>query len=100
MRTLTLGEGLEALLKRAAESRLVLLGEATHGTHEFYVLRAGHPGVGAAAAHLNAMNKHGAHPWQLSFSYGRALQAPALKAWSARRRTSRRRSTPSTSARS
>ncbi|HEY6706552.1 MAG TPA: class I fructose-bisphosphate aldolase, partial [Actinomycetota bacterium] len=20
-------------------------------------------------------------PWQLSFSYGRALQAPALKAW-------------------
>ncbi len=40
MRTLTLGEGLEALLKRAAESRFVLLGEATHGTHEFYVLRA------------------------------------------------------------
>ena len=23
----------------------------------------------------------GPHPWQLSFSYGRALQAPALKAW-------------------
>jgi fructose-bisphosphate aldolase, class I len=23
----------------------------------------------------------GEHPWQLSFSYGRALQAPALKAW-------------------
>ena len=22
------------------------------------------------------------HPWQLSFSYGRALQAPPLKAWS------------------
>jgi fructose-bisphosphate aldolase class I len=27
------------------------------------------------------MNKSGPHPWQLSFSYGRALQAPALKAW-------------------
>ncbi len=34
-----------------------------------------------ATAHLNAMNKRGPHPWELSFSYGRALQAPALKAW-------------------
>jgi fructose-bisphosphate aldolase class I len=35
-----------------------------------------------ATAHLNAMNARGPHPWQLSFSYGRALQAPSLKAWS------------------
>jgi fructose-bisphosphate aldolase class I len=35
----------------------------------------------AATAHLNAMNRLGGTPWQLSFSYGRALQAPALKAW-------------------
>jgi len=34
-----------------------------------------------ATAHLNAINARGPHPWQLSFSYGRALQAPALKAW-------------------
>jgi fructose-bisphosphate aldolase class I len=34
-----------------------------------------------ATAHLSAMNRRGPHPWQLSFSYGRALQAPALKAW-------------------
>jgi fructose-bisphosphate aldolase class I len=34
-----------------------------------------------ATAHLNAMNQRGPHPWQLSFSYGRALQAPPLKAW-------------------
>jgi fructose-bisphosphate aldolase class I len=34
-----------------------------------------------ATAHLNAMNARGPHPWQLSFSYGRALQAPALKVW-------------------
>jgi fructose-bisphosphate aldolase, class I len=27
------------------------------------------------------MNQRGPHPWELSFSYGRALQAPALKAW-------------------
>jgi fructose-bisphosphate aldolase, class I len=34
-----------------------------------------------ATVHLNAMNAKGPHPWELSFSYGRALQAPALKAW-------------------
>ena len=34
-----------------------------------------------ATAHLNAMNEMGGGPWALSFSYGRALQAPSLKAW-------------------
>src|SRR5213593_706349 len=35
----------------------------------------------AATAHLSEMNRIGGVPWQLSFSYGRALQGPALKAW-------------------
>jgi fructose-bisphosphate aldolase class I len=35
----------------------------------------------AATLHLSAMNALGPHAWQLSFSYGRALQAPALKVW-------------------
>jgi fructose-bisphosphate aldolase class I len=35
----------------------------------------------AATSRLSAMNALGPHPWELSFSYGRALQAPALKAW-------------------
>lgn len=34
-----------------------------------------------ATEHLNAMNALGKHPWELSFSYGRALQDPVLKAW-------------------
>jgi fructose-bisphosphate aldolase class I len=34
-----------------------------------------------ATQHLNAMNQIDNTPWQLSFSYGRALQAPAMKAW-------------------
>lgn len=34
-----------------------------------------------ATDHLNAMNATGPQPWQLSFSYGRALQAPVLTAW-------------------
>jgi fructose-bisphosphate aldolase class I len=35
-----------------------------------------------ATAHLNAMNTiDDRRPWELSFSYGRALQQPALTAW-------------------
>lgn len=34
-----------------------------------------------ATEHLNAMNALGEYPWQLSFSYGRALQGPVLEAW-------------------
>jgi fructose-bisphosphate aldolase class I len=34
-----------------------------------------------ATAHLDAMNRMGDLPWPLSFSYGRALQAPALETW-------------------
>jgi len=34
-----------------------------------------------ATDHLNAMNAMGTQPWEVSFSYGRALQAPVLAAW-------------------
>lgn len=34
-----------------------------------------------ATEHLNIMNSFGKHPWELSFSYGRALQEYTLKAW-------------------
>ncbi len=34
-----------------------------------------------ATQNLNALNRVGGAPWELSFSFGRALQAPALKAW-------------------
>ena len=35
-----------------------------------------------ATAHLSEMSNLGGGPWELSFSYGRALQAAPLKAWS------------------
>ncbi|MET3791166.1 class I fructose-bisphosphate aldolase [Aquamicrobium terrae] len=35
-----------------------------------------------ATANLNAINAIGPHPWKLTFSYGRALQAAPQKAWS------------------
>jgi fructose-bisphosphate aldolase class I len=34
-----------------------------------------------ATAHLDAMNRRGPHPWNLTFSYGRALQAHAMQTW-------------------
>lgn len=34
-----------------------------------------------ATEHLNALNAMGPTPWKLSFSYGRALQAPSLETW-------------------
>jgi fructose-bisphosphate aldolase class I len=37
-----------------------------------------------ATEHLNALNQLGTTPWELSFSFGRALQSPALKAWAGR----------------
>ncbi len=35
----------------------------------------------AATEHLSLINKLGPFPWKLTFSYGRALQAAAIKAW-------------------
>lgn len=34
-----------------------------------------------ATEHLNIMNSNRPHPWEISFSFARALQDPALKAW-------------------
>jgi fructose-bisphosphate aldolase class I len=45
------------------------------------VFLSGGQSAEVATEHLNAMNAMGEHPWQLSFSYGRALQGPVLEAW-------------------
>ena len=45
---------------------------------------SGGQGDEAATVHLDALNRAGPHPWQLTFSYGRALLAPALSAWAGR----------------
>jgi fructose-bisphosphate aldolase class I len=38
-----------------------------------------------ATAHLDAINKIGNLPWNVTFSYGRALQAAPQKAWAGRK---------------
>jgi fructose-bisphosphate aldolase class I len=45
------------------------------------VFLSGGQGDEEATANLNAMNARGPQPWQLSFSYGRALQHASLNAW-------------------
>jgi fructose-bisphosphate aldolase class I len=42
---------------------------------------SGGQGPEEATEHLRIMNTLGEFPWKLTFSYGRALQQPALKAW-------------------
>jgi fructose-bisphosphate aldolase (EC 4.1.2.13) len=40
-----------------------------------------------ATEHLNLMNRMGPFPWELTFSYGRALQDEALRAWGGKAET-------------
>ena len=42
---------------------------------------SGGQGDEEASAHLNAINRHPDLPWAVTFSYGRALQQGALRAW-------------------
>jgi len=49
------------------------------------VFMSGGQNASGATAHLNAINRlPGPKPWKISFSYGRALQDPALEAWHGR----------------
>lgn len=45
------------------------------------VFLSGGQGPQEATERLNAMNNYGHQPWELSFSFGRALQEPVLEAW-------------------
>lgn len=65
-----------------AERTLRCLRRAVPAAVPGIVFLSGGQGSEDATAHLNAMNKRfGPHPWRLSFSFGRALQDEALRAW-------------------
>jgi fructose-bisphosphate aldolase class I len=71
----------QAGVQQVAEATLACLRDQVPASVPGIVFLSGGQSDEAATAHLNAMNQLGGAPWQLSFSYGRALQAPALKAW-------------------
>ncbi len=66
---------------RIAELTLKCFRETVPAAMPGIVFLSGGQSDEQATENLNAINSHGAQPWVLSFSYGRALQAPALKAW-------------------
>ncbi len=72
----------QADVETVAALTVKCLKESVPGAVPGIVFLSGGQSDEIATAHLSAMNKLGPLPWQLSFSYGRALQAPALSAWS------------------
>ena len=72
----------QASVREVAEATARCLRRAVPPAVPGIVFLSGGQDAQAATAHLNAMNAMGTtHPWPLSFSFARALQAPALEAW-------------------
>ncbi len=73
----------QSSVEEVAEATLALLKRTVPAAVPGIVFLSGGQSDVDATAHLNAMNQITASPpWRLSFSYGRALQAATLKAWS------------------
>ena len=73
----------QAGVEEVAERTIRILKRTVPGAVAGIVFLSGGQSDELATAHLNAMNTmfKGNLPWPVSFSYGRALQQAALKAW-------------------
>jgi fructose-bisphosphate aldolase class I len=71
----------QASVREVAEASLRCLKRHVPAAVPGIVFLSGGQSAEDATDHLNEMNTMGPHPWQVSFSYGRALQAPVLAAW-------------------
>ena len=71
----------QAGVEEVAERTIRCLKRTVPGAVPGIAFLSGGQSAVSATEHLNAMNKLGPHPWQVSFSYARALQDPAIKAW-------------------
>ncbi len=71
----------QANYKEVAEKTLDCLNSSVPNELPGIVFLSGGQSDIDATAHLDEMNKIGGFNWKLSFSYGRALQQAALKAW-------------------
>lgn len=72
---------IQASIKEVAERTLTVLKRTVPAAVPGIAFLSGGQSDEVATAHLDAMNRMGGGPWALSFSYGRALQAAALKTW-------------------
>lgn len=71
----------QASVQQVAEATIRCLTRYVPAAVPGIVFLSGGQSAEDATDHLNAMNMMGLHPWQVSFSYGRALQVPVLTAW-------------------
>lgn len=71
----------QASVQEVAERTIRCLRRTVPAAVPGIVFLSGGQSAERATEHLNAMNTLGDHPWEVSFSYARALQDPALKAW-------------------
>jgi fructose-bisphosphate aldolase, class I len=71
----------QAGVEEVAERTIRCLKRTVPGAVPGIAFLSGGQSAESATEHLNAMNSMGPHPWEVSFSYARALQDPALKAW-------------------
>jgi len=71
----------QATAKEVAEATVRCLLRCVPASVPGIVFLSGGQGPEQATENLNAMNALGPFPWELSFSYGRALQDPSIKAW-------------------
>jgi fructose-bisphosphate aldolase, class I len=71
----------QAGIEQVAEATLRCLKRKVPAAVPGIVFLSGGQSDVLATEHLNAMNRLGPAPWELSFSFGRALQVPALAAW-------------------
>ena len=69
------------VIREVAEKTLHCFHRAVPAAVPGIVFLSGGQSDEAATEHLSLMNKMDNLPWALTFSYGRALQAAALKAW-------------------
>ncbi|WP_395662910.1 class I fructose-bisphosphate aldolase [Aestuariivirga sp.] len=74
----------QASREEVAEKTLKVLKRCVPGAVPGIAFLSGGQSGEDATAHLHLMNAAGPLPWKLTFSYGRALQADALKAWAGR----------------
>ena len=71
----------QASADEVASRTLRCLGRVVPAAVPGIVFLSGGQSDEAATTHLQAMNTIGGQPWELSFSFGRALQATPLAAW-------------------
>jgi fructose-bisphosphate aldolase class I len=72
----------KASIEEVAEKTMRVLKACVPGAVPGIAFLSGGQSDEEATAHLDAINRLGPLPWNVTFSYGRALQAAPLKAWS------------------